>query len=131
MKSSFTRPVLAVLVGLMLSGCATRYEYACFRFADGLSARPRYTGAADPKVCKAAFHPGVYLGPFISIPRTATVFGVLVFRGEGESRAIPLFTWQSADKSVQYGCNGPSPAFAHKATNDVELMEQLIARISK
>ena len=128
---------VAVLAALGVWLLLPSYRYACFVFvgpprlpsqdAFGISLR----GKGDPEGCSLLLDPpGVYIGPSIDIPEGATVFGTLTVTDGLRIAAIPLHMWESEGGAVEFGCNGPSPRFARKASNPEEFLRAVIGIVA-
>ncbi len=129
MKKQMITTTYIITLALALGSCATgNYRYACI----SLETAPGKTlaeGNGNPRPCKAMFERPLppYVGPAIEIPKTATVYGVLVITHGGQIGAIPLHKWTTEKGEAQFGCNGPTPQFAlHGKTQ-----EEFIASIQR
>jgi hypothetical protein len=115
---------LALAIGSCSSG---NYRYACISLESGLG-KVLAEGKGNPSVCEALFKPpAIYMGLSIDIPQSASIYGVLVVTNGSKIAAIPLRKWTTETGEVSFGCNGPSPKFAHQG----KTVEEFVASIKK
>lgn len=115
---------VAVVITLAVALLLPSHRYACIVLAylPGLPSDGNLgfelEGRGDPQNCRLLLDPpGVYVGPRVAIPENAAVFAVLAVTDGETIRAIPLHTWKTEGGATEFGCNGPSPHFARKASD--------------
>ncbi len=133
MKKKTLAATCMMTLALALGSCSTgNYRYACI----SLETSPGKTlaeGNGNPRPCKAMFERPLplYVGPDIEIPKTATVCGVLVITHGRQIGAIPLHKWTTEKGETQFGCNGPTPEFAHHGKTQEEFLASIQRRLAK
>ena len=122
---------LLLMTTLCTSVWAGEMHFSYSVIHEGLGVRPVMEGQADANQCRYLFSPpGIYDGRHIDIPDGATVFGVIAVTDGTSTRIVPLFQWREGAGWL-YGCNGPTPAFAHRSTDKTELVDAVLSVIRR
>jgi len=124
--------VNALIALCILTSCSSSpYTYHVIAFGKS-SGTTLAKGVGKAEQCKALFEPpGVYIGPYIVIPKDASVFGALVVVRKGEVKVIPLYTWHDNAGVERFGCNGPAPQFAHHGKSQDELAKSIAGTLGE
>jgi hypothetical protein len=127
MKKQTIVTMCMMTLALALGSCSTgNYRYACVSL-ETIPGKVLAEGNGNPRPCKAMFERPLelYVGPAIEIPKAATVYGVLVITHGRRIGAIPLHKWTTEKGEAQFGCNGPTPQFAHQGKTQEEFLASL------
>ncbi len=133
MKRRMITTTCMMTLAFVLGSCSTgNYRYACVSL-ETTPGKILAEGYGNPRPCKAIFERPLppYVGPAIEIPKTATVYGVLVITHGGQIGAIPLHKWITEKGEAQFGCNGPTPQFAHHGKTQEEFLASIERRLAK
>ena len=109
---------------LMTSCVSTRHVLVEFT---GPGARIKSVGKADPHIAADLFRPHVWIGrrPWDAIPTAASPCGVLVVTHGSDTMALPLLSWVSTNSVPQFGCDGPTSAFAVREDSQRQLFSTI------
>ncbi len=91
--------LMLAILGFALSSpaAAQTYHFSAYLFDGKEIFKPAAEGDGDPDVCELLFDASYESGRSSSIPKNATVYGVIAVTDGKTSKIIPLFTW-SDDK---------------------------------
>jgi hypothetical protein len=124
--------VCALFLTLCSCAAAKAFHYDVFVFNALRFGKPAETGDGDSGACKPLFDPpGIYIGPYMSIPTNAVVFGVVAVTDGRACAVVPLFEWTDEKGNLKFTCNGASPQFAREGKTRDELIATVVSVIKR